>query len=474
MTDKAALKTISKRPLGKDGRSSTGAAGSSSLKLPLLEAINRKFLGFVSQRLKEILLHDVSVEMVSLSAVKVRDYLQGCKKNSLIVQSSISPLKGTALITIEPLLLDKLVDNYFGGHGAFGREENVKGFTCVEYRMAEKLLCAIYSSYETVFSPLKKIVFGFMGCDSDPLLNKTVSADDSLVISRFRVDTGSGCAVFDICLQNATLVPVKNELSGEIPSGFFDKLSDLQSEDENNDGSEKKKSRASGVSILAKLKPLSLAALINSEHPQVKAVILASLKPEFALKALTHASCEVLSSLISRLATLTEVSSEACRDFNDIIKYELIKTKGEKVNRISGIKNAAAILKLFPPKIRELVLKTLSAREPKLGLSIRYRLVGFSDLFLIDPLSLQELLRNINYSTLQAAMSSLDKPKRDFLYKNLSRKISGELQKDLAAMKPIEKTAVENARQEILDLACDLADKEAIVLISENVESNTR
>ena len=96
----------------------------------------------------------------------------------------------------------------------------------------------------------------------------------------------------------------------------------------------------------------------------------------------------------------------------------------------------------------------------------------FAELFKLEPLSLQELLRNINYSTLQHAMSVLGTPQRELLYKNMSQKIAGELKKDLAAMKPLEKTAVTEARQEILDVACSLADKEAIVLIAEKSEKD--
>lgn len=472
MTDKAALKTSQMKSSGADAAKGKGATASASVKLPLLEEINHKFQGFLSQRLKAFLLHDVGVEQVSLSVLKAEDYLAEARKKALITSNSLKPLDGMVLITIDKGLLDSLVDNYFGGHGAYTRDDLGMGVSFVEYRMAERLLSSIYLSYEIVFSPLKNIMFGFAGFQGNPPEDKTVNPAESLIVSRFKVDTGSGCSFFEICFQNRTVLPIKKDLAGEIPSGFFNKLNAPADEEKEEESEEQDGTKKSRVAILARLKPVALASLINNEHPQVKAVILSSLNPEIAIKALTHVPFAVLSSLISRISTLKEIPSLAGCDFNSIIKANLIKVKEEKTTLINGIRSAASLLKLFPQKIRDLVLKNISAQEPKLALSIRYRLVEFEELFKLDPLSLQELLRNVNYSTLQYAMSVLGASQREFLYKNMSRKISDELKKDLAAMKPVEKSVVAKARQEILDVACSLADKEAIVLIAESGEKD--
>lgn len=201
------------------------------------------------------------------------------------------------------------------------------------------------------------------------------------------------------------------------------------------------------LEMLSWMKPDTIAALLDAEHPQVGALVLACLTPEMAATVLAGIDEERQSDLIFRAASLTNVGGDALDELAHLFeRYAGAPAAGVK---LGGRSDAAKIVTRLPKGNDRRVLKRLKKRDKNLAQAIEDDMFVFDDLFALDTKSLGALLRTIDAEMLSLALRGAAEPVVEKMLGCLSTRTAQTIRDEMAEGAPVKREEVEAAQKEI-------------------------
>jgi len=195
----------------------------------------------------------------------------------------------------------------------------------------------------------------------------------------------------------------------------------------------------------------AIAVMLESEHPQVGALVLACLSADMAAAALAPLDEERQSDLIYRAASIGNLGSEALDELANLFeRYSAVPAAGVKVG---GRSEAAKIVTRLPKGNDRRVLKRLKKRDKDLAQAIEDDMFVFEDLFVLDAKSLGALLRTIDATLLSLALRGAAAPVVEKMLGCLSTRTAQTIRDEMAEGAPVKREDVEAAQKEIAGIA---------------------
>jgi flagellar motor switch protein FliM len=102
-------------------------------RMPTLEMINERFTRYFRISLFNFLRRSAEISIEGIQVQKFSDYIQSLYVPTNLNIVRFSPLRGRALIVMEPKLVFTAVDNFFGGGGQFYNKVEGREFTPTSY-----------------------------------------------------------------------------------------------------------------------------------------------------------------------------------------------------------------------------------------------------------------------------------------------------------------------------------------------------
>jgi flagellar motor switch protein FliG len=218
---------------------------------------------------------------------------------------------------------------------------------------------------------------------------------------------------------------------------------------------------------LAKLQrtdPQQLGKLLDSEHPQTIALVLAHLDPRRASQVLDNLSEEHKVVSIQRLAEMRQFSPEMAQKVAHIL-HRRLESVGDTARRsYSGFKAVADLLNRLNADEAKKILETIEEAEPDLALNIRNLMFTFEDLITVPPASIREIVSGVDKRQLAMALRGANEELRAQIFKAMSSRAVEMLKEDMEVLGPVRSREVAQAQQEILNLARRLETEGKIVL----------
>lgn len=214
---------------------------------------------------------------------------------------------------------------------------------------------------------------------------------------------------------------------------------------------------AQGLDALKWMSAREVAEIIEGEHPQIVAIVLACLDPDQAAEVLARLPAEQRADVVLRIASLTDVQQHALAEIESLIADKSSAGKSAR-ERLGGDKVAAGIVNALEPAEAEALIAAIKERNESLGTRIEEKMFVFDSLLEADDRSIQRLLREVSNELLVVALKGCDPRVRDKLLRNMSKRAATLLQEDMEARGPIRLSEVETAQKEILDVARRLAE----------------
>ncbi|MDR3723831.1 MAG: flagellar motor switch protein FliG [Terracidiphilus sp.] len=218
---------------------------------------------------------------------------------------------------------------------------------------------------------------------------------------------------------------------------------------------------------LAKLQrtdPQQLGKLLDSEHPQTIALVLAHLDPKRASMVLDNLSEEHKVVSIQRLAEMRQFSPEMAQKVAHIL-HRRLESVGDTARRsYSGFKAVADLLNRLNADEAKKILETIEEAEPDLALSIRNLMFTFEDLVTVPPASIREIVSGVDKRQLAMALRGANEELRAQIFKAMSSRAVEMLKEDMEVLGPVRSREVLQAQQEILNLARRLETEGKVVL----------
>jgi flagellar motor switch protein FliG len=224
---------------------------------------------------------------------------------------------------------------------------------------------------------------------------------------------------------------------------------------------------------LAKLQrtdPQQLGKLLDAEHPQTIALVLAHLDPRRASLVLSNLSEEHKVISIQRLAAMRQFSPEMAQKVAHIL-HRRLETVGDGGRKsYSGFKAVADLMNRLNAEESKRILEVIEEGQPELALSIRNLMFTFEDLVTVPPATIREIVSGVDKKQLAMALRGADEELRAAIFKAMSSRAVEMLKEDMEVLGPVRSREVAQAQQEILNLARRLEAEGKVILKLETGE----
>jgi flagellar motor switch protein FliG len=228
-----------------------------------------------------------------------------------------------------------------------------------------------------------------------------------------------------------------------------------------------RRSQEAAQGNLAKLQrtdPQQLGKLLDSEHPQTIALVLAHLDPRRASMVLDNLSEEHKVVSIQRLAEMRQFSPEMAQKVAHILHRRLENVGDTARKSYSGFKAVADLLNRLNAEESKKILETIEDGQPELALSIRNLMFTFDDLVTVPPATIREIVSGVDKRQLALALRGTNDELRAQIFKSMSSRAVEMLKEDMEVLGPVRSREVAQAQQEILNLARRLEAEGKVIL----------
>jgi|TARA_R100000005_G_scaffold84289_2_gene52354 flagellar motor switch protein FliG len=224
------------------------------------------------------------------------------------------------------------------------------------------------------------------------------------------------------------------------------------------------KQQTSGIEALKWMDPGAVAELLEDEHPQIIAIVLASLDEEQSAQVLVNIPEPVRSEALLRVARLQVIDPAAMEELDKVLEKQLGKVRKTPPRSVNGMTSAAAILNNVKADVESELLGALKEADAELGEKVGELMFVFDNLMELDDRGMQRLIREIAVDSLVIALKGVDDRLQDKFFNNMSSRAADMLREDLEAKGPVKLSEVEAAQKEILAVAGRLSDEGEITL----------
>jgi len=228
-----------------------------------------------------------------------------------------------------------------------------------------------------------------------------------------------------------------------------------------------RRSQEAAQGNLAKLQrtdPQQLGKLLDSEHPQTIALVLAHLDPRRASLVLDNLSEDHKVVSIQRLAEMRQFSPEMAQKVAHILHRRLESVGDTARKSYSGFKAVADLLNRLNAEESKKILESIEEGHAELALSIRNLMFTFEDLVTVPAATIREIVSGVDKRQLALALRGAHEELRAQIFKAMSSRAVEMLKEDMEVLGPVRSREVAQAQQEILNLARRLEAEGKVVL----------
>jgi flagellar motor switch protein FliG len=228
-----------------------------------------------------------------------------------------------------------------------------------------------------------------------------------------------------------------------------------------------RRSQEAAQGNLAKLQttdPAQLGKLLDSEHPQTIALVLAHLDPRRASMVLDSLSEEHKVVSIQRLAEMRQFSPEMAQKVAHILHRRLESVGDNARKSYSGFRAVADLLNRQNAEESKKILEAIEDQQPELALNIRNLMFTFEDLVTVPAATIREIVSGVDKRQLALALRGANEELRAQIFKSMSSRAVEMLKEDMEVLGPVRSREVAQAQQEILTLARRLEAEGKVIL----------
>ncbi len=195
-----------------------------------------------------------------------------------------------------------------------------------------------------------------------------------------------------------------------------------------------------------------LVNLIKNEQPQTIALLISYLKPEKMGAVISQLRGDQRDVVIERLAMLAPTPVEVVEKIVDVINLRLGGRPVKPMSQTGGVKTTAEVLNAMDKNLSKALLVALEERNPELGASIRQKMFTFEDLVLLDPASIQKILREAEMRDLAVALKTSSDKLKTALLSCLSKRAAETVNEEIGFLGPLKMRDIEGAQSRIIDV----------------------
>ncbi len=185
-------------------------------RMPTLEIINERFARLLRIELFNLLRRTVEVSVGPARVTKYSDFIRNLVIPTNLNLIHVKPLRGTALMVLDPALVFLVVDNMFGGDGRFHTRVEGRDFTQTEQRIIQRILNIIFETYAKSWRPVYPIEFEYLRSEMNTQFANIATPNEVVVVVKFNVELGSANGEIHFCMPYSMIEPIRDLLTSPL------------------------------------------------------------------------------------------------------------------------------------------------------------------------------------------------------------------------------------------------------------------
>jgi len=208
-----------------------------------------------------------------------------------------------------------------------------------------------------------------------------------------------------------------------------------------------------------------IASMIEKEHPQIAAVVIANLDPDVAGEVLELMPDAVQPDILHRVARLGPITPEAVDTLRTMLANRSSGSRGASAGvSLGGTREAARILSGARKTTEQRVMPKLFKIDRDVAKAIEEALFVFENLLDLDDKNLGTLIRNIDTDILTRALKGVDEGVRSRFLGCMSARAADGIRDEMEARGPMKLSEVLDAQKAIIQTARALAKDGTIMM----------
>ena len=200
-------------------------------RMPTLEMINERFARLLRVSVFQFIRRSAEIYISGIQIKKFSEFTQSLLVPTSLTVIRVNPLRGKALIIMEPSLIFTAVDNFFGGGGFFENAPSEgKEFTLVEMRIVMIFVELVFKDLKEAWKPVLPLEFDYLSSEINPRFANIIEPGELIVVSTFHVDLEGGGGDIHIALPYTMLEPIRdlldviNTSQDDVDDNWYDSL----------------------------------------------------------------------------------------------------------------------------------------------------------------------------------------------------------------------------------------------------------
>lgn len=185
-------------------------------RMPTLEMINDRFVRHFRVSLFNMLRRSAEISVSGVQILKFAEYVHTLYVPTNLNVIRINPLRGRALLVLEPTLVFTAVDNYFGGSGQFYTKIEGREFTPTEMRIIRILLDMVFRDMKEAWAPVLPVEFEYLASEVNPQFANIVSPTEVVVVSSIHIELEGGGGDLHFTMPYSMIEPIRELLDAVI------------------------------------------------------------------------------------------------------------------------------------------------------------------------------------------------------------------------------------------------------------------
>ncbi|HCB76934.1 MAG TPA: flagellar motor switch protein FliG [Sphingomonas bacterium] len=221
---------------------------------------------------------------------------------------------------------------------------------------------------------------------------------------------------------------------------------------------------ACAIDLLDWLDAGEIASLIETEHPQIAAVLIANLDPAIAAQVLEILPEALQPQILHRVARLGPITPEAIETLKTALSNRIGQSQSAAGLQLGGTKDAAKILSSARKATEARVMPKLAKIDRDVAKAIEEAMFVFENLLDMDDKNIGVLIRNVETDLLVRALKGIDEAGRNRFLGCMSARAADGIRDEMEARGPMRLTEVLDAQKAIIATARQLAKDGTIMM----------
>ena len=222
--------------------------------------------------------------------------------------------------------------------------------------------------------------------------------------------------------------------------------------------------RENNLKAIQSIAPDVLIQLIQNEHPQTIALIIAHLKSHIASEVMALLSDELKPDVAYRIANLDKVASGMLEEIDQAFNEILSNKETSTTQKAGGVPRLAEILNMIDGTSAEQIIEEIEENDPDLAEEIRQNMFVFDNIVLVDDRGLQKVLRSVDSQELAVALKATTDEAKEKIFRNMSERAAEILKEEMEVSGAVRIKEVTDAQQKITKIVQDLERKGELVI----------